>query len=73
MFATFDTPFEVTTSELAIELLFPADRKTAELLGDWTLTRDAATASPRGQDLVFAPSIGCRERDCALDEGQGVT
>lgn len=32
MFATFDTPFEVTTSELAIELLFPADRRTAEAL-----------------------------------------
>jgi transcriptional regulator with XRE-family HTH domain len=32
MFATFDTPFEVTTAELAIELLFPADRATAELL-----------------------------------------
>jgi transcriptional regulator with XRE-family HTH domain len=32
MFATFDTPFEVTTSELAVELLFPADRATAELL-----------------------------------------
>ena len=32
MFASFDTPFEVTTSELAIELLFPADRKTAETL-----------------------------------------
>ncbi len=32
MFATFDTPFEVTTSELAIELLFPADRATAETL-----------------------------------------
>jgi transcriptional regulator with XRE-family HTH domain len=32
MFAGFDTPFEVTTSELAIELLFPADRATAELL-----------------------------------------
>jgi transcriptional regulator with XRE-family HTH domain len=30
MFATFDTPFEVTTSELAIEFLFPADRATAE-------------------------------------------
>ncbi len=29
MFATFDTPFEVTTSELAMELLFPADRATA--------------------------------------------
>ncbi len=32
MFATFDTPFEVTASELAMELLFPADRATAELL-----------------------------------------
>jgi transcriptional regulator with XRE-family HTH domain len=30
MFASFDTPFEVTTSELAIELLFPADRATAD-------------------------------------------
>lgn len=30
MFASFDTPFEVTTSELALELLFPADRTTAE-------------------------------------------
>jgi hypothetical protein len=33
MFATFDTPFEVTTSELALELLFPADQATAEVLG----------------------------------------
>ena len=32
MFASFDTPFEVTTSELAIEFLFPADRATAERL-----------------------------------------
>ncbi len=32
MFASFDTPFEVTSSELAIELLFPADRTTAEAL-----------------------------------------
>lgn len=32
MFAGFDTPFEVTTSELAVELLFPADRSTAETL-----------------------------------------
>jgi hypothetical protein len=32
MFASFDTPFEVTTSELAVELLFPADRTTAEML-----------------------------------------
>ena len=30
MFAAFDTPFEVTTSELALELLFPADPPTAE-------------------------------------------
>lgn len=34
MFASFDTPFEVTTSELAVELLFPADRATAERLHD---------------------------------------
>jgi transcriptional regulator with XRE-family HTH domain len=32
MYATFETPFEVTTSELAIELLFPADAQTAEHL-----------------------------------------
>jgi transcriptional regulator with XRE-family HTH domain len=32
MFATFDTPFEVTTSELAMELLFPADATTASAL-----------------------------------------
>jgi transcriptional regulator with XRE-family HTH domain len=32
MFASFDTPFEVTTTELAIEFLFPADRATAERL-----------------------------------------
>jgi len=32
MFASFDTPFEVTTSELAVELLFPADRATAKAL-----------------------------------------
>jgi transcriptional regulator with XRE-family HTH domain len=32
MFATFDAPFEVTTSELAIELLFPSDPATAEAL-----------------------------------------
>lgn len=32
MFASFDTPFEVTTSELALELLFPADRATADAL-----------------------------------------
>ncbi len=32
MFASFDTPFEVTTSELAVELLFPADAGTAAKL-----------------------------------------
>ena len=30
MFATFDTPFDVTTSELALELLFPADHTTQQ-------------------------------------------
>jgi transcriptional regulator with XRE-family HTH domain len=41
MFATFDTPFEVTTSELAMELLFPADRVTAEALADRVRTKGA--------------------------------
>lgn len=36
MFAGFDTPFEVTSSELALELLFPADRATAEAFGKGT-------------------------------------
>lgn len=34
MFATFDTPFDVTTSELAIEFVFPADPPTATALED---------------------------------------
>jgi transcriptional regulator with XRE-family HTH domain len=41
MFATFDTPFEVTTSELAMELLFPADQATAEALADRVRTKEA--------------------------------
>jgi hypothetical protein len=40
VFATIDTPFEVTTSELAVELIFPADRTTAEVLE--ALARDHA-------------------------------
>ena len=54
MFATFDTPFEVTTSELAIELLFPADRATAEALE--TLARDRRPPlSARARDKGGAP------------------
>jgi transcriptional regulator with XRE-family HTH domain len=41
MFATFDTPFEVTTSELATELLFPADQATAEAIADSVRTKEA--------------------------------
>src|SRR4051794_22220537 len=40
MFATFDTPFEVTTSELAMELLFPADQATTEALADRVRTKE---------------------------------
>ncbi len=40
MFATFDTPFEVTTSELAMELLFPADEATAEALAARVRTKE---------------------------------
>jgi transcriptional regulator with XRE-family HTH domain len=45
MFASFDTPFEVTTSELAIELLFPADRSTAERLHERGATSPATGPS----------------------------
>jgi len=44
VFATIDTPFEVTTSELAVELIFPADRTTAEVLE--ALARDDARREP---------------------------
>lgn len=44
MFASFDTPFEVTTSELAIELLFPADRTTAEKLDELGRSRSQTRA-----------------------------
>jgi transcriptional regulator with XRE-family HTH domain len=50
MFASFDTPFEVTTSELAIELLFPADRATAELL--------ASLPTDPDEQLALAREIG---------------
>ena len=47
MFAGFDNPFEVTTSELAIELLFPADRATADAMAELARSRGAtAAASP---------------------------
>src|SRR3954454_19248550 len=49
MFATFDTPFEVTTSELAIEFLFPAARATAELLGN--LPTDAQELQALAREL----------------------
>lgn len=39
MFATFDTPFEVTSSELAVELLFPADGSTGEALEEMAAER----------------------------------
>lgn len=39
MFATFDTPFEVNASELALELLFPADEATVDALRDPGLSR----------------------------------
>jgi transcriptional regulator with XRE-family HTH domain len=46
MFAIFDTPFEVTASELAIELLFPADRETAEALEAVAASRVRERAEP---------------------------
>jgi transcriptional regulator with XRE-family HTH domain len=52
MFATFDTPFEVTTSELAIELLFPADPATAEMLNGLPTGRDEPRALARELGVV---------------------
>jgi transcriptional regulator with XRE-family HTH domain len=43
MFATFDTPFEVTTSELAIEMMFPADAATAEMLRELVVAPGASS------------------------------
>ena len=56
MFASFDTPFEVTSSELAVELLFPADRATAERLhergttspGDRSVSESRKGSAPDG-------------------------
>jgi transcriptional regulator with XRE-family HTH domain len=45
MFGAFDMPFEVTISELAIELLFPADRTTADAFQ--SLARDREERSTR--------------------------
>jgi transcriptional regulator with XRE-family HTH domain len=45
MFGAFDMPFEVTISELAIELLFPADRTTADAFQ--SLARDRREHSTR--------------------------
>jgi transcriptional regulator with XRE-family HTH domain len=44
MFGAFDMPFEVTISELAIELLFPADRTTADAFQALALERQEGSA-----------------------------
>jgi transcriptional regulator with XRE-family HTH domain len=44
MFAIFDTPFEVTASELALELMFPADAATAEALAALASGRVSASS-----------------------------
>jgi hypothetical protein len=53
MFAAFDTPFEVTSSELAVELFFPADRATADTLERMARARRGpavtSSAPPRAQ------------------------
>lgn len=46
MCATVDTPVEVAISELAMELLFPADRATADVLE----TRVRSKVAPGGAD-----------------------
>lgn len=48
MFATFDTPFEVTASELALELGFPADSETAAAVRELTSGLKPADPPTRG-------------------------
>jgi transcriptional regulator with XRE-family HTH domain len=50
MFAGFDTPFEVTSSELAIELLFPANRTTTEALTALTREKSHTQDQTRRRD-----------------------
>ncbi len=50
MFGAFDMPFEVTISELAIELLFPADRTTANAFQ--ALARERALHRGPGTDVT---------------------
>lgn len=57
MFAGFDTPFEVTTSELALELLFPADAATEEQL--------KGLSSRAGSAPLFAGATSTRARGSA--------
>jgi hypothetical protein len=40
IFGTFDMPFDVTISELAIELLLPADRSTADAFESFARDRE---------------------------------
>jgi transcriptional regulator with XRE-family HTH domain len=48
----FGTPTDVTLSELALEMLFPADARTVTIVN--TLTTGVSVAPPRGSALVDA-------------------
>jgi hypothetical protein len=48
----FGTPMDVTLSELALEMLFPADARTVTIVN--ALTAGASIAPPRGSVLVDA-------------------
>jgi hypothetical protein len=50
MFGAFDMPFEVTISELAIELLFPGERTTANAFQ--ALARERALHRGPGTDVT---------------------
>jgi transcriptional regulator with XRE-family HTH domain len=58
MFGAFDMPFEVTISELAIELLFPADRTTADAFQSLAREREEHTTradSETGRAYTHTP------------------
>ena len=68
MFAGFDNPFEVTSSEIAIELLFPADPATADVMTELASGIEAGAAVGAGalesaSALLYTDGRGDPPRD----------
>ena len=56
MFGAFDMPFEVTISEVAIELLFPADRATADAFQSFVEKARPPRATRAPAEIELSPT-----------------